>query len=37
MEKFLAWAAANKIIVGIVLLGLAYFFFGGGDYVDFLG
>ena len=36
MEKFIAWAYANKIIVGIVLLGAAYFVFGGGD-VPFIG
>jgi len=29
MEKFIAWAYANKFIVGIVLVGLAYAFFGG--------
>ncbi len=35
MEKFIAWAAANKVIVGIALLVLAYVVFGGGDYISF--
>lgn len=38
MEKFIAWAYANKIIVGIVLVVLAYVAFGDGNsFVGFTG
>ena len=37
MEKFIAWAYANKVIVGIVLLVLAYGIFGGGFSGEFAG